>query len=863
MTDLSAAATAPRGSGTYDDPFIVDGRIKTTDAEGNEIHLAIRAPAPLTDDPSVDRSDVSASAKLAHQIHQAQQSTADDVEALGKVVTAMNGVVDGISKAVSSLSGTVGSLSTSVSELSGSVQGITDKIESGEIGGGGSGTSDGSNPNVLAPAIISPPADAEDVQLYPVLKAGPYRNAFTSDARANRIFQIAPQGEDWDSDTVIEYSVNADEVNVNQPLIPETGYRWRCRDVSSYGLKSAWSEEISFTTGPAISLIQPVITVERGPDQVLENPLYTGSEAAMNQGGVSVSHDYTVWTLYAVTDGVRGEQLWTSGNDSTNLTSIRQPKGYLQVTGSYEIACQYHDAVYGLSPEAVTRFTCAEQFVYVQKPTLALTGAPENVPQRPFATTSAFTVVNGEDTHKETVWHLTLEDGTEVTTETSSSALEKWQLPSLTKNTAYKLWCEHIGTECGPSESSDVLSFRTMEEFEGDSGTPDMTGFGQGPCPRQDVLDKLNLEPMPGCDEPGNANWGPYKEKTTGSIFVYLIPFWIYVGTDPTGAHADLGEDYATAVPYYTYPDEESAAADGYYLLPGFKNGGKIQGVFRGLYIGSKSGTKLVSVKNAQPCTESNANLMQYARNMGDGYFMESLQVRAIITAISYLVGIHGNPAWKDATGTMNFPKGNNNSGRDYNDSSVTFPQSSSPKTGMGTPYAKTTHNGEECGIPDVAGCYYQWHLGMTTPTEGFQNNKVYILKPSVDITTCTFDTSAATDLFGTKAHLLTMYDEVTLPNAGQSTRWGNASAPSLHRSTDADRALAFMVPRQGGVSSNGTNRYGQDQAYLTSIEPSLVPCSAGHWYYGSGAGVFYRDLDFSRGDGGNDSAACVAAYGQ
>jgi prepilin-type processing-associated H-X9-DG protein len=74
--------------------------------------------------------------------------------------------------------------------------------------------------------------------------------------------------------------------------------------------------------------------------------------------------------------------------------------------------------------------------------------------------------------------------------------------------------------------------------------------------------------------------------------------------------------------------------------------------------------------------------------------------------------------AWYDWTGAKNYPKGcNNNALRDTDDATVVYltdGYSNCGKAGSGFPFAKTTHNGQECGIADLNGLMYEISLGMT-----------------------------------------------------------------------------------------------------------------------------------------------------
>jgi len=76
--------------------------------------------------------------------------------------------------------------------------------------------------------------------------------------------------------------------------------------------------------------------------------------------------------------------------------------------------------------------------------------------------------------------------------------------------------------------------------------------------------------------------------------------------------------------------------------------------------------------------------------------------------------------AWYHATN--NFPKGcNNNALGDVNDAAITYISTgdatypTAPKTGSANLFARTTHNGQNCGIADLNGVIYEVCIGLTT----------------------------------------------------------------------------------------------------------------------------------------------------
>lgn len=133
----------------------------------------------------------------------------------------------------------------------------------------------------------------------------------------------------------------------------------------------------------------------------------------------------------------------------------------------------------------------------------------------------------------------------------------------------------------------------------------------------------------------------------------------------------------------------------------------------------------LGATANGQTPTNTYAGSINAARSRGAKFVPETI---FMADALARLTEAHGQAstsatycAWYDATGVKNFPKGNNNGAlKDVDDTSVTFTSAGVAAyaafalTGSGTPFAKTTHNGQACGITDVAGNIWKINPGMT-----------------------------------------------------------------------------------------------------------------------------------------------------
>ncbi len=223
--------------------------------------------------------------------------------------------------------------------------------------------------------------------------------------------------------------------------------------------------------------------------------------------------------------------------------------------------------------------------------------------------------------------------------------------------------------------------------------------------------------------------------------------------TDTSDANIDTS-GYAAA--YVPASDADAkiiyngAMAAGYAWFRADIDGGKIQdGQFVDKYKASKNakgaGYVASSIKNGLPISahadhnpiadltacDSNTYFeaidAAHARDGVDGavnassiFFAAS---KFIYAKLAILSKAHGDAssstsycAWYNAT--YNYPKGcNNNALLDYDDATVLYTTdgfSNCGKTGSGTLFAKTTHNGQNCGIADLNGLMYKISLGMT-----------------------------------------------------------------------------------------------------------------------------------------------------
>jgi hypothetical protein len=257
---------------------------------------------------------------------------------------------------------------------------------------------------------------------------------------------------------------------------------------------------------------------------------------------------------------------------------------------------------------------------------------------------------------------------------------------------------------------------------------------------------------MEGCEDPTSDNYGNYIH-TNGSIMCCIPAFCYRLGKAHAPSYSRDGVDAleikdATKFPQFSHDAVFSSPdfGDGWILHRAFVDGNKLKNAFFiDKYLCSNVNDQAVSVKNADwlMCCDDTTkpyftkhilgtagqayDAIMLSRARGDYY---SLVTCYQWSAISLLSLAHGQAAtsadacaWYDANHTTNFPKGATSEyGRDFNDDIIRYTYhfygSGFAKTGSGTPFNKTTHNGQASGVADVAGVCNQWTIGACNPEQ-------------------------------------------------------------------------------------------------------------------------------------------------
>src|SRR5690606_17753495 len=213
--------------------------------------------------------------------------------------------------------------------------------------------------------------------------------------------------------------------------------------------------------------------------------------------------------------------------------------------------------------------------------------------------------------------------------------------------------------------------------------------------------------------------------------------------------------------------------------------------------------------------------------------------------------------------GVMNFPKGcNNNALRDANDTSVLYVSdgySNAAKTGSGTPFAKTTHNGQECGVADLNGGMWEVCLGLT-----YLDGNYHILKTDARMADLTPGVTLATDAWGTSGvaanyHVLGPTWGTLGTSPGTNRAIGSANAVFSSALSGMEwMATCAGIPLIDGVG--GTNLFGNDRLYDNN-PAHLCAIAGASWGSGVDAGVWALSCNTTRPSSGNYVGFRAALY--
>lgn len=401
-----------------------------------------------------------------------------------------------------------------------------------------------------------------------------------------------------------------------------------------------------------------------------------------------------------------------------------------------------------------------------------------------------------------------------------------------------------------------------------DIGIAGGPGFGVGVCPAV----PSGFTPMAGFAQSLSDNYGNYQ-YSDGSIMVWVPAFFYKYGTGSNG----LAVNVVDIQPLSAYGSEATANAAGYALHRAFYDGGTIQpGFFVDKYLCSNNGGTASSIKNGNPLSSSSAHnpfagltgapantyygAIAAAKTRGAAFFCNSRFIHSALALLSYAHAQASTSttycAWYHATN--NFPKGCHNGAlADINDTAVKWQwdgYGNCGKTGSagfgggaGNLFAKSTHNGQNCGVADLNGNMWEINLGLTS-----DGTNLYLLNTAVALKDVTGGNTLATDAWGATG-IAALYTSLgatyeSLTKAGGQVLYGSAGQVlSAALSGTAWGVAGAGIPLTGGTG--GTNAFGLDGSYQPAAWPNgLCPLSGGDQGGGSSSGVWAFNLTGLRG---------------
>lgn len=283
-------------------------------------------------------------------------------------------------------------------------------------------------------------------------------------------------------------------------------------------------------------------------------------------------------------------------------------------------------------------------------------------------------------------------------------------------------------------------------------------GFGVGVYPGSNAdLDAMGLSPMSGTNDKANENYGNYKH-VNGSIMCCVPAFCYRLGNSNAPSYS---RDKANALEIRNasefpqlkhnkaFSDGDADFGDGWILHRAFIDGGKMKNCFfMDKYLCSNNGSnQAASIKNADwlMCYNKSSSYttktmggdgcgydaITFSRARGDHYSLTTVYQWSAMAMLSLAHGQGASStsycAWYDSAHTTNFPKGvtsSNSDQIDINDSSIKYNAhlyvaetgiyATILKTGSANNAEKVSHNGQLCGIMDVAGMCNQLCIGAT-----------------------------------------------------------------------------------------------------------------------------------------------------
>ena len=398
----------------------------------------------------------------------------------------------------------------------------------------------------------------------------------------------------------------------------------------------------------------------------------------------------------------------------------------------------------------------------------------------------------------------------------------------------------------GTATSADVA--KNFGVRVADIGVQGGRNFGVGVCPPE-VLPS-ELEVLPGTYDTTSSQFGNYRVKVDNSIMVFIPAFYYW-----NGAGVDIS-DTVIVKSLYDSPGWFSYTLDSLVIHRMFIDGGNIKyGVFVDKYdwsltnvtwsgstqltgiassiplanpISSSSDTKRAidgtrnnyagsfsnCISNSQTPADLYGGAWAAAKSRGSNFAVTSQFVMKGLALLSLAHGVASSNdtycAWYHAN--YNYPKGNNNSGSDIDDATVTFTicddgywatRGEARKTGSGSNFAKTTHNGQNSGVADLNGNQWKIVQGLTSLSMATKN--LTVISSAAEAVFEVADISGISD-----------NDLIQIQGANTGTDWNAAIQYKFYRVSDISGNTFKLKSNGSYVNTSSLAGYNTADGFFT-----------------------------------------------
>lgn len=454
---------------------------------------------------------------------------------------------------------------------------------------------------VRAPTVTAPTGN--DVAVSgAVITATAFTPLVDGATRYNRRFEIS-KTEDF-AELVWSIAKNEDSTEIGVVLENDVDYYVRVKDFCVEGYVSPWSNVHKFNTAAGIAAATPTVTAQE--DQIFRSVTLVGSAFAMSDGS-SDTHKCTDWKIY---NGA--ELVWSSLQDTTNLTQIKTPE-VLSENTTYNVEVRYYPTNNLPSAVGTGSFTTVADFGSVVTPTISVQ-LRDGLAICPIKVTgSEFQVTVGTDTHVSTTWKLYKSSDPSVavwSSEKDEDNLTSCTIPA-EKNTTYIVTCQYHSAKYGDSKIAQVTcTTNNVVIKENYIGVPGTSTFGVGLATKEQY-ESVQLAPAPNCENPEDFQYALYvrgNDKAYGddSVAMKFIPPFYLTMLQKNNGTVNLSDGELDALlpyvevtkeqmkeaqrrsphnamvvaPFDKFTDELDANQHGFYLMRGFVDEGKVSGFF-------------------------------------------------------------------------------------------------------------------------------------------------------------------------------------------------------------------------------------------------------------------------------------------